>query len=193
MLTCWWLQRRLRIIDKHEGWGDHCRMYLPFQWCWCASNWLEKGLQSGYMKSTITTLRSTSTSKYAHRHFVKDVQWYSPSLGWFILGRFDLLYGLNKTQGNHRWQNWLEKLNSENQNKSAYLCDPIFVEAIIFYQEGYETLERGRSNGYIQYVWMEFKGKQGRSVGTSSSGAVHFNSGISNVTLGSLNKRRASW
>ena len=51
------------------------------------------------------------------------------------------------------------EMNSENQNQSAYFCHPIFVEAIIFYQEGYETLERGKSNEHIQYVWMEFKGK----------------------------------
>lgn len=47
---------KMRTIEKHEGFGDiFFRRYLPFQWCWCAGNWLEKGLESGNMKSTVST------------------------------------------------------------------------------------------------------------------------------------------
>ena len=54
--------------------------------------------------------------------------------------------------------------------------------------------EAGAMGTFNMYEWsLKVSIKQGRSVGTSSSGAVHFNSGISNVTSGSLNKRRASW
>ena len=56
------------------------------------------------------------------------------------------------------------ELNSDNQKKGTYLCHPIFVEAIIFYQETYETLERGQEMSYIQDVWKEFEGKQARSM-----------------------------
>jgi hypothetical protein len=55
----------------------------------------------------------------------------------------DLIFSMACTR-EPQMREMMEELNSENQKKSAYLCHPIFVETIIFYQETYETLERGQ-------------------------------------------------
>lgn len=68
-----------------------------------------------------------------------------------FLADFIFSMACTKEHENHRWEEMIGELNSENQKKGTYLCHPIFVEAIIFYQETYETLERG------QEQWVTFR------------------------------------